>query len=49
MIDDYIGEILDFIALLGLPEEDYILEKYSYDEIIHLHNELKQQVIQLSS
>lgn len=49
MIDDYISEIIEFIAILGLPEEDYILEKYSYDEIIHLHNELKQQVIQLSS
>lgn len=38
-IDDYIDEIMLYIQLNGLPEEDYDLSKMSYDEILQLHKE----------
>lgn len=38
-IDDYIDEIVYFIELNGLPEEDYDLSKMTYDEILQLHKE----------
>ena len=43
-IDDYIDEIVYFIELNGLPEEDYDLSKMSYDEILQLHKEFVENL-----
>ena len=43
-IDDYIDEIILYIEMNGLPEEDYDLSKMSYSEILQLHNEFVENL-----